>query len=238
MENTIKINIDNVYEGPMELLLDLIKENKIDIYDIPIALITDEFIKRLGVIRFSNLDSFLDFSIMAATLLQIKSKMLLPKQVVDEEEIDPRKELIDRLVEYKYFKKLVGCLNDLYFIGDRKLVKNAEDLTILSFEEKIDFKSINAIKLFNTINKLFLKKSFKENSKIINIEEENFTIEECVDLLFKRLDSSNNLNFSSMFNQETSKVEIITYFLTILELIKSQKIIVEQIDEKIMMKRA
>lgn len=237
MENKININIDHVYEGPMDLLLSLIKENKIDIYDIPIAYITDEFIRKIGQINFDNLDSFLDFSLMASILLQIKSKMLLPKSPLEEDEEDPRKDLVERLIEYKQFKRIAAVLKNKNNFASKKILKKAEDLTILALEEKIDYKSVTANRLFSTYSKLLFKNTIKKRQVVFDIEEEQYTVEACIDLLSQRFESYKNFSFSNLFDDHSSKMEIVTYFLAILELMKLQKIKVKQKDNDIKIER-
>ena len=115
-----KVKLD-VFEGPLDLLLYLIKKNEIDIYDIPIASITEQYLEYIDLMRMLDLNIAGEFLVMAATLIHIKSKMLLPpdeKELLPEEEEDPREELVRRLVEYKKFKEVAGILQDLE--GQRK----------------------------------------------------------------------------------------------------------------------
>lgn len=110
-----KVKLD-VFEGPLDLLLYLIKKNEIDIYDIPIAVITEQYLEYLELMRMLDLNIAGEFLVIAATLIHIKSKMLLPpdeKELLPEEEEDPREELVRRLVEYKKFKEVAGILQDL-----------------------------------------------------------------------------------------------------------------------------
>ena len=125
----INIKLES-FEGPMDLLYSLIIKNKIDIYDIPIVELTDQYLEYVDYMQRENMDSISEFTLMAATLIEIKSKMLLPKEVDENnKEIDPREELVNRLVEYKKFKTLakdfaskqkLAAYN--YFKGDRKSV--------------------------------------------------------------------------------------------------------------------
>ncbi len=228
MKNSHDIHIQNVYDGPMEMLLDLIKKDKIDIYDIPISKVTDQYIERMGSLNFNNVDSFLDFSLLAANLLQIKSKMLLPIQEDEEDEIDPRDELVNRIIEYNYYKQISTILSEYYKIGNKKIIKKTEDLTILSMEENIDFKDMNINSLSRVLSKI-LRKNFTESIEIeFEIEQQSITMEESISLLENRLENKENLYFSTLFNKNTSKLEIVTFFLSVLELIKSRKINVEQ----------
>lgn len=228
MDNTINVSIQNVYDGPMDLLLNLIKKEKIDIYDIPISHITDEYLNTMGKISYINIESFLEFSDMAATLLQIKSRLLLPVINDDEEEEDPRESLVNRLIEYNYFKHISEILLSYYSIGSARLVKKSEDLTILSFEEDIDYKDIDKEKLKRSFLSL-IKKDVSENIvPEFDIEEELITVEEGIAFLKEKLEFSKNFVFESLFSKNTSRIEIVTYFLAILELTKNGKIYLNQ----------
>lgn len=223
MNNVINIEVKNVYDGPMDLLLDLIKENKIDIYDIPISYLTNEFSNRLGLITYKNLDVFLDFSIMASTLLQIKSKTLLPVENDEVDEDDPRKELVDRIIEYNYFKYISNILVSSYNVGSKKLFKNTEDLTILSFEKEIDYKKMDINKLSKTYKKFQKKKPYKDIDAY-EIEENDYTFEESMEKLFDILNNNKSFTFNLLLGENSSRIEIVTHFLVILELVKESKL--------------
>lgn len=114
------------FEGPLDLLLHLIEKNKIDIYDIPIAEITDQYLSYVQAMKETDLDVMSEFLVMAATLLRIKSKMLLPvEESLPEEEQDPRLELVERLLEYKLYQHMAYELKDLQLDADRQLYKAA-----------------------------------------------------------------------------------------------------------------
>ncbi len=223
MNNVINIEVKNVYDGPMDLLLNLIKENKIDIYDIPISYLTNEFSNRLGLITYKNLDVFLDFSIMASTLLQIKSKTLLPVENDEVDEDDPRKELVDRIIEYNYFKYISNILVSSYNVGSKKLFKNTEDLTILSFEKEIDYKKMDINKLSKTYKKFQKKKPYKDIDAY-EIEENDYTFEESMEKLFDILNNNKSFTFNLLLGENSSRIEIVTHFLVILELVKESKL--------------
>lgn len=227
-ENIINIKITNVYEGPMDLLLNLIKKEKIDICDIPISYMTDEFIKTMGEITYVNLESFLDFSIMASSLLQIKSKLLLPATENEIEDEDPREDLVSKIIEYNYFKYISNILMDYYKIGSIKLEKKPEDLTLLALEENIDYNEVSPVKLSNSITKLLKRKAQKNFIPEYDIEQESITVEEGIIFLRKLLNQKSAFNFKSLFTAESKKIEIITLFLAILELSKIRIINIEQ----------
>lgn len=228
MEGTINVSIKNIYDGPMDLLLSLIKKEKIDIYDIPISTLTDRFLTTMGEISYKNLESFLEFSDMAATLLQIKSKLLLPIFDEESEEEDPRDSLVNRIIEYNYYKNLSGVLLEFFDIGSMRLEKKAEDLTILSMSEQIDYSEMDISKITNSFLKLIKESNIDTLIHEFDIEEELITVEEGISFLKEKLTSIQTFNFESLFSKNTTKLEIVTFFLAILELTKIGKIIVNQ----------
>ena len=228
MEGTINVSIKNIYDGPMDLLLSLIKKEKIDIYDIPISTLTDRFLTTMGEISYKNLESFLEFSDMAATLLQIKSKLLLPIFDEESEEEDPRDSLVNRIIEYNYYKNLSGALLEFFDIGSMRLEKKAEDLTILSMSEQIDYSEMDISKITNSFLKLIKESNIDTLIHEFDIEEELITVEEGISFLKEKLTSMQTFNFESLFSKNTTKLEIVTFFLAILELTKIGKIIVNQ----------
>lgn len=228
MEGIINVSIKNIYDGPMDLLLSLIKKEKIDIYDIPISTLTDRFLMTMGEISYKNLESFLEFSDMAATLLQIKSKFLLPIFDEESEEEDPRDILVNRIIEYNYYKNLSGVLLEFFDIGSMRLEKKAEDLTILSMSEQIDYSEMDISKITNSFLKLIKESNIDTLIHEFDIEEELITVEEGISFLKEKLTSMQTFNFESLFSKNTTKLEIVTFFLAILELTKIGKIIVNQ----------
>lgn len=228
MEGIINVSIKNIYDGPMDLLLSLIKKEKIDIYDIPISTLTDRFLTTMGEISYKNLESFLEFSDMAATLLQIKSKLLLPIFDEESEEEDPRDSLVNRIIEYNYYKNLSGVLLEFFDIGSMRLEKKAEDLTILSMSEQIDYSEMDISKITNSFLKLIKESNIDTLIHEFDIEEELITVEEGISFLKEKLTSMQTFNFESLFSKNTTKLEIVTFFLAILELTKIGKIIVNQ----------
>lgn len=226
-ETELNVNIENVYEGPMDLLLDLIKKNKIDIYDIPIAELTEEFIQEMGAISYVNIESFLEFSYMAATLLQIKSRILLPKEEEEEEE-DPRDKLVERILEYNYFKYISRLIESDYRVGHKRILKKREDLTILAMNENIGYKEMRVSSLVNVVERFLRKKIIRENRYDFEIEEDPLTLEEGINILNRKISKNENFYFSSLFGKEKSKLEIVTFFLALLELTRIGRISLNQ----------
>lgn len=211
------------FEGPLDLLLHLIKSAKVDIYDIPIAEITDQYIKYIDDMNDINLDNASEFLIMAATLLEIKSRMLLPKQKQenDEEEEDPRKELVYKLVEYKKYKEFA------------KQLKSIEEDNIIYFKQpepvsgvnkgEADFKNVTVEGLMfafkNVLNSY--KNKFNKNSRIPeNINYDEYKIEDKIKYITDIVEDKKSVKFSYFFESCQNKMELIVTFLAMLELIK------------------
>lgn len=235
MEINIKLES---FEGPMDLLYSLIIKNKIDIYDIPIAEITDQYLNYVDAMERANMDNISEFIVMAATLIEIKSKMLLPKEVDENnEEIDPREDLVRRLIEYKKFKALALEFNDKQKKSGYSFYK-AEDKDIISKVRKDVPKEISDILKGADIEMLFtafrevLKRREVRTDKIRSgfnsVKREEFTIEEKIQQIKNLLILSPTISFFEIFSDNSSKNEVVVTFLAMLELIKTKVIYIEQ----------
>lgn len=216
------------YEGPMDLLLDLIKENEIDIYDIPIFKITEEFLKYIENMKKLNLTLTSDFILMASTLLEIKSKMLLPKkEALDDEEVeeDPRLDLVESLLEYKKYKEASEILKIQEEYESKSFYKLRTE--IFSMSEMDFLKDSNVEKLslafFNIL------KNYKDK-EVVGIEREYFKVEDASRKIKQALKKNKKIKFSQLLEDIVYKVDAITYFLGMLELIKNQYIVANQSD--------
>lgn len=216
------------YEGPMDLLLDLIKENEIDIYDIPIFKITEEFLKYIENMKKLNLTLTSDFILMASTLLEIKSKMLLPKkEALDDEEVeeDPRLDLVESLLEYKKYKEASEILKIQEEYESKSFYKLKTE--IFSMSEMDFLKDSNVKKLslafFNIL------KNYKDK-EVVGIEREYFKVEDASRKIKQALKKNKKIKFSQLLEDIVYKVDAITYFLGMLELIKNQYIVANQSD--------
>lgn len=206
------------YQGPLDLLLDLIKKNEIDIYDIPIFKITEQFLDYMDKASKINLELTSDFILMASTLLEIKSKMLLPKTKLtedDEEPEDAREELVKKLLEYEKYKEITNVL---------KL--NEEYETKALYRLKSDFFEFSQYELLKDSNIDDLSKSFlnilkrNANKQVKSIYRESFSIEAATDILINILNKENKFYFTKLINEYSSREELISFFLAMLELIK------------------
>ncbi len=218
-----KVKLD-VFEGPLDLLLYLIKKNEVDIYDIPIAEVTEQYLEYMELMRMLDLNIAGEFLVMAATLIHIKSKMLLPpeeKEILPEEEEDPREELVRRLLEYKKFKEVAGVLQDLE--GQRKKMFTRA----MTFEAEPGEKFFEA-SLFDLITAL--TKVLKDVPKDVfqEIVRDEFTVEQKVHDLLHMLVARPIIHLSELFKNAKNKSEIIAIFLAVLELIRLKEVIVAQ----------
>ncbi|WIV10971.1 segregation/condensation protein A [Proteiniborus sp. MB09-C3] len=224
------------FEGPLDLLMHLIEKEKVDIYDIPIAKITDQYIDYIKTMQNIDLDMTSEFLVMAATLLEIKSKMLLPAsnredEQLEMEEIDPREELVKRLIEYKKFKMAAENLKVKGDIQSKVFFKHKEELEEFmeqdSFElEKIDFKEL-LLAYANILNK---SKDDTKEIKLAEIQRDELTIEECMGDLESIIKQKKKIRFDELFNENMTKIKVVVTFLSILELIKLKiiKVVQEQ----------
>ncbi len=218
-----------VFEGPLDLLLYLIKKDDIDIADIPIAQVTEQYLQYIEMMKMLDLDVVGDFLVMAATLMQIKSRMLLPPDpdAVKEEGMDPRDELAERLLEYKKFKEIAETLKDKE-IQRRDLFSRGvdEELTRQLKEEakEVYFEA----SLFDLITALSdaLKRAPEE--VIHEIIKEEFTVEQKIHEILHRVLDESQLFLKDLFEKARSKVEVVVTFLAVLELIRLKEIKVVQ----------
>lgn len=223
----LKVEVKDIYEGPMDLLISLIKKDKIDIMDIPMNEITTGFIESMEEINFTNIDMCLDFSNMAAELLEIKSKMLLPIEEEIEEE-DPRLDLVNRILEYNYYKSISNILNDYYKDARGYLLKKPEDISLIYDQESIEYESLQVESLTKALVNLLSEQNKIESDLEFDIEVETLTISDCIKDIELKLSSKKVLKFSDILNDKISKIDIISYFLAILEMSKENIIYIKQ----------
>ena len=219
------------FEGPMDLLLHLIGKNEIDIYNIPIAIITQQYMDYLKIAGEFDLDITSDFLVMACTLLSIKARMLLPKKLVEidmEEENDPRQELVERILEYKEYKERAGTFKEMELQQAKCFSRETNDLQLLKkFPPANPIGSLVVEDLIVTFNNI-LKKMEKRNLTV-SLSREEITIQNKIDYIyFSLMDKPNGTSFLKLFSDKADKDEIIVTFLALLELIRRGIIIFEQ----------
>ena len=227
----------NVFEGPLDLLLHLIEKNQVDIYDIPIVDITDQYKEYLHRMPSEDLGAMSEFLVMAATLLDIKCKMLLPKEKNEEgEEEDPREELVQKLLEYKMYKFMSYELKDRMDDADGVFYKKPTiPDEVLKYREPVDPKELLSSVTLERLNKIYQSILKKQEEKIDPIRSKFGTIEkEEVSLSDKMVEmksyasSHRRFSFRQLLEGQPSRTQIVVTFLSILELMKMGYIHVEQ----------
>ena len=220
--NSYKVQLP-FFEGPMDLLLHLIKKNEIDIYDIPIAFITEQYLGYIEMLKVLNLDSIGDFLLMAATLMYIKSKMLLPPTPDEEgEEADPREELVKRLVEYKKFKEAAESLGKREQYYSELFDMEAKVEGIEKEEILLEVSIFDLISAFRDITSRIVEKGFHE------VTARKMTITDKISHIMEKLNAQSSLTLQDLFLEMTSKLEMVVTFLAVLELIRLKLIKVVQ----------
>ena len=228
----MKYNVQlQVYEGPLDLLYDMITKQKIDIKDISIVDITKQYLNYLSMLEKMDLDITSEFITMASKLLEIKSRYLLYKQKDNEEDLDPRLELVEKLEEYKKYKMAAENIKDNISYIDELFYRKKEEIVI---DEKIDLEDIS-IEAIKRILPYILKvkkdeeKSQSSNDKNLDkiIKGRIISVEEKISYIRGVLKTSDNIGFLDIVN-DASKDEVIATFLSLLELIKSKEIVVKQ----------
>ena len=228
MEN-ILYKLDN-FEGPLDLLLTLIQKNKVSIYDIPIVEITDQYLEVIDGIEESALDNTGEFIVMAAQLLYIKSKMLLPRE--EEEDEDPREELAQRLLEYQKFKEASQELRKSEFSSKYMVFRDEEEIKfpVPEYNRKHEVSAL--IDAFHSILARRIRKEKPEKRAFSGIVgREKVSVDDMVEKICKRLRKSGRVRFKTLFRAEDSKPEMIATFLAVLEMIKLNKLFADYNEE-------
>ena len=234
MDMTVKLQ---VFEGPLDLLLHLLEKNKVNIYDIPIVEITNQYMEYIAEMKRQDLNVMSEFLVMAATLLDIKSKMLLPKQeTVEEEEEDPRAELVQQLLEYKMYKCLAYELRDRQLDAQRVMFKEPTiPKEVLAYEQPVDLTELVSdmtLAKLNDIFKSIMRKQVDKvdpiRSKFGKIEKEEVSLSDKMLYLEEYCKSHQSFSFRNLLEKQAGKMEVIVTFLAILELMKTGKIFISQ----------
>lgn len=218
------------FEGPLDLLYHLIEKEKIDIYDIPISKITDQYIEHIDSMKELDLDVTSEFLIMASTLIEIKSKMLLPKvkkHKEDQDEIDPREELVRRLIEYKKYKEVSMDLKSRENTYKKVYYKAREEIEYI--DDDLDLGGVDINMLLQTYEKILENCiDFKEDIEFEEIKRDEVTIEESIEKVMSVLRYKQQTKFEELFEKSTSISVVVTTFMAVLELIKQNKIMIKQ----------
>ena len=219
-----------VFEGPLDLLLQLIDKNKVDIYDIPIVEITNQYMDYIHAMETEDLNVMSEFLLMASTLLDIKCKMLLPKEVNEEgEEEDPRQELVEQLLQYKMYKYMSYELRDRQVEGERLMFKEATiPKEIAEYAEPVDLdKLLDGITLakLNAVFQDILRRQDEKidpiRSKFGKIEKEEVSLSEKMNDLEEYARTHRSFSFRDLLKRQCSKTQVIVTFLAVLEMMKT-----------------
>jgi segregation and condensation protein A len=213
----------DVFEGPLDLLLFLIKRDEINIYDIPIAHITKQYLEHIELMKVLNLEVAGEFIVMAATLIRIKVKMLLPKTLDEEEEEDPREELVQALLEYRKYKEAAQILKEKEEEQSHWFPRTDPDLSGLPKDEILVEASLYDLMLaFKKIVDSLPKETFH------TVNYPKVTIEERIEYVLSYLTQKDGVVFTELFLDTPVKLVMVVTFMAILELIRLQKIYIRQ----------
>jgi segregation and condensation protein A len=226
-DSAFAVSVTDVYEGPLDLLLDLIRKQDIDIYDIPIARITEQYLAYVEKIRELDVNVAADFIYMAAMLIHIKSKMLLPRDpsAKSEELEDPRNELVNRLLEHEKFKSAAQMLLQKQQIEDAVLTNPAlkEFINAEGTEPELAADVIDLVKTFQQILERV------RTRPVLNVNEDTVTVGQMIDYLRKRLAlESKPIRLKAMLMRMPSRQALVCMFLALLELVRLQAIQIKQ----------
>ncbi len=212
------------FEGPLDLLLHLIRRDKIDIYDIPISHITEEYLAYIEIMQELELEVAGDFFVMAATLMRIKAQMLLPRRTeIEGEEEDPRDELVRNLLEYKKFKEAAQHFSEME--EDRRRVYTRPAIPVDPSEEPEQTIEVTVFDLFGAFKKVLEE---LKNQVIYRVEREAVSLEERIESVRGKLMERTEILFTELFEGGFSRTEIIVTFLAILELVRLGQLVARQ----------
>ncbi|MCX6147331.1 MAG: segregation/condensation protein A [Candidatus Kapabacteria bacterium] len=223
-----KLKLPN-FEGPFDLLLYFIKRDELDIYDIPIAKITEEFLTYVRIIKMFDLELAGDFILMISTLMSIKAQLLLPREKDDngDDIEDPRTEIVQKLLEYKQFKEASKEMEIMADVNRYIFYRNQYDIDISSYSQDDNYKNASLFDLINAFQKIIKRNSYIEPQH--NIELFALSVEEQSGILEKEVFLKKRVSFYKFLEGKTKEIIVIT-FLAILDLVRNNKIYIFQDD--------
>ncbi len=215
-----------LFEGPFDLLLFFIERDELDIYDIPISKITNDFLDYLHHLEAMNIEVASEFILVAATLMKIKSKMLLPRPQLDEEgnEIDPREELVRHLLEYKKYKSVLAQLQEMEAaeIDKEKRGNLMKEIRAMSEQVNVEaeIQDLDLYKLMRVYQKVLERYKEAQNKPVHEVIQYPYSIREQKDFIMRELSDSNRISFTHVIEKFPNKIAVIYNFLAILELLQ------------------
>ena len=216
-EDTYKVQIENIFEGPMDLLVHLIKKHEMDIYDIPIALITEQYLKYLEWMQSINIDIAGDFILMASTLTKIKSKMLLPVHGEDDDDEDPRLEIVKPLEEYLRIRSVADELASRNLLGEDTFVRNP-DQEGFAVDQDDEIIRVGLFELIDAFQKILEKISEQRGVDILTAD--TISVRDRITQLIEIFETKKSLTFDELFSNNVDKSEVVVTFLAILEMVR------------------
>lgn len=229
---SISYKLEN-FEGPLDLLLHLIEKNKVSIYDIPIVLITEQYLEYVSHLETENLDVVSEFLVMAATLLDIKSRMLLPaREDEEDEEEDPREELVERLLEYKMFKQMASQLQEMEQDAEKHFYKEPTiPGEVARYEPPVDLDALldgltlaRLQAVFRSVMKRQDDRVDPIHSRFGEIRKESVSIEQKIGSVLAYAGRKRRFSFREMLSKQADRTEVVVTFLAVLELMKLGRI--------------
>ncbi len=211
-----KVKLNDIFEGPMDLLVHLIKKNEVDIYDIPIALITEQYLEYLKWMRAMNIDFVGAFILMASTLAHIKSRMLIPAHEEENDDVDPRMEIVKPLEEYIKMKSASERLAERNLLGKDIFIRSpGQEDHLVSRENQ--FIQVGLFELIDAIQKVLEKMS---PDSWVDITADAISVKDKIAQLVDVLEARESVTFDELFSKNTDKSEVVVTFLAILEMVK------------------
>lgn len=220
---TYEVRLD-VFEGPLDLLLHLIKELEIDIYDIPMATLTEQYMEYINQMKGLEINVASEYLVMASELLKIKSFMLLPEPVAVEEDYeDPREQLLEQLLEYQNYKEYAEELHNLKLENDKTFIKAPHDLE--EDDDNNDDLSFNLSHLLDAYQKVKMRVSLNQ-PQTVTIRREVVSREHAVSYIDERFEEKSSLDFLELFSLDESRPMVVAVFIVILDWVKSHKMMI------------
>jgi segregation and condensation protein A len=210
-----RVKLTDVFEGPMDLLVHLIRKNEINIYDIPIAMVTEQYLRYLEWLDAMNVEYAAEFVVMAASLAQIKSRMLLPLHAGEDEEEDPRQQIVRPLVEYLKIKSAAEQLSERPLLGEDTFTRPAGPVTVPVDEDEVI--KIGLFELIDAFQKVLANLSPEAR---IDLTAETISVKERITQIADALEAKGSLTFFELFSDRPTRAEIVVTFLALLEMVK------------------
>ncbi len=226
------------FEGPFDLLLFFIERDELDIYNIPITRIINDFLDFIHSGKSLNIELSSEFILFVSTLMRIKAKLLLPRKELDEQgkEIDPRQELVDKILEYKKFKEAAAVMAEME-AGRMLMSKRGnlqQDLSVIGEQssEGSEIQAITLFKLMKAFEKVMLKMQERKNKPVHTVIRYNYTVEECREYVYNTTRIARKCAFESIFKTCENRLHAIFMFLSVLELVQMKQITITVGDER------